>query len=109
MNNDDARPNPYGSNPRSFDPLPANATESELRERAISRLRARRGFWWSAIWFVAINAMLIFFWSRSGGFFWPIFPIVAWGIGLGAQAIALFGAGESEAKIQEEMRRLSGR
>lgn len=91
--------------------VPADARESELRERAVQRLRARRAFLASAFWFVIINAMLIYVWSRNGGFFWPLFPALFWGMGLVWQAVDLYGPGESEDRIQAEMRRMdrSGR
>lgn len=84
---------------------PAHAS---LREQAIQRIRARRAFLISAGWFVLINAMLVYIWSTSGGFFWPLFPILFWGIGLVWQAIDLFGGGMSEERIEAEMRRLGG-
>jgi hypothetical protein len=45
----------------------------------------------------------------SGDFFWPIFPIVGWGIGLGANAWDVYGRKPiSEGDIREEMQRLRG-
>lgn len=101
---------PYMSSPSTHE-VPFGSRESELRERAVQRLRARRAFLASAFWFVIINAMLIYVWSRNGGFFWPLFPLLFWGMGLVWQAVDLFGPGESEDRIQAEMRRLdrSGR
>jgi uncharacterized protein DUF1707/2TM domain-containing protein len=33
--------------------------------------------------YIAVNVMLIFIWiAAGGGFFWPIFPIAGWGIGV---------------------------
>jgi hypothetical protein len=45
---------------------------------------------------------------NGGGFFWPLFPIVFWGLGLFWQAFDAFGRGATEERIQAEMRKLSG-
>ena len=40
--------------------------------------------------FVIVNVMLIGIWAASGGgYFWPIWPILGWGIGLGGHAAPL--------------------
>jgi hypothetical protein len=38
--------------------------------------------------YVTINAMLVAIWAitSNGGFFWPIFPILGWGVGVAANA-----------------------
>lgn len=55
-----------------------------------------------------INAMLVFIWSRHGGFFWPAFAVVIGEAGLVGQAVHLARAGLSEDRIQAEARRLGG-
>lgn len=36
-------------------------------------------------WFVAVNALLVTLWALGGGGeFWPVWPLLGWGIGLGA-------------------------
>lgn len=80
----------------------------DLRSRAVTRLNVRRGFLVSLVLWAVVNAMLVFFWSRNGGFFWPIFPIVFWGLALFWQGLAAYGPGNSEDRIQREMRRLGG-
>ena len=82
--------------------------EDDLRHRAIGRIRGRRALVMSVIWWVIISSVLIWVWSRNGGFFWPIFPIGAWAIGIVWQLIDQFGRGETEDRIQAEMRRLAG-
>ena len=40
--------------------------------------------------FLVVNLMLIAIWAASGGgYFWPIWPILGWGIGLGCHAAPL--------------------
>ncbi|PWH06070.1 hypothetical protein DEO23_09660 [Brachybacterium endophyticum] len=83
--------------------------EGDLRQRAVHRIRARRNLAVGVIVYVLINGMLVTVWARNGGgFFWPIFPIAFWGIGLFWQLADAFGRGASEDRIQAEMRRLSG-
>jgi 2TM domain len=62
-------------------------TEDELRQRAIKRLRAKAGFWTHLVVYLAVNAFLVVIWAFTGSdLFWPVFPIVGWGIGVAANA-----------------------
>ena len=58
--------------------------ESELREQAIKRLRKRRDFHGHVLIYLMVNAFLVVVWAMTmpDGFFWPVFPIVGWGIGV---------------------------
>ena len=59
------------------------STVDERREEAIKRLKAKRDFRTNLVVYVVVNSMLIAIWALAGaGFFWPIFPILGWGIGL---------------------------
>ena len=82
--------------------------EEELREQAISRLKKKRDFRSHVFIYVAVNAMLIMIWAiASGGFFWPIFPMLGWGIGVAANAWDVYGRRPlSEDAIQREAERL---
>jgi len=82
--------------------------EEELREQAISRLKKKRDFRSHVFIYVAVNAMLIVIWAiASGGFFWPIFPMLGWGIGVAANAWDVYGRRPlSEDAIQREAERL---
>ena len=63
--------------------------------RAQKRLKAIKGFYWHAFWYVAVNIFIIvMIVSNSDGNIWnfgtfstPIF----WGLGLGFHALAVFG------------------
>ena len=61
--------------------------------------------------FVAVNTFLTLIWAMTSGpdgFFWPVFPIVGWGIGLvGHWYDAYHGEDFSEDQIRREMQRLS--
>jgi hypothetical protein len=84
-------------------------TELKLREQAISQLRRKRDFRVHAFFYIAVNTMLIAVWAFAGGFFWPIFPILGWGIGLSANAWHTYGQKPiGEDAIQRETERLQG-
>jgi hypothetical protein len=90
---------------------PDVVSESDLRKQAITRLKKKRDFKTHLFIFVAVNALLVVIWAvtNSDGFFWPIFPILGWGIGLAANAWDVYGRrpiGEDE--IRREMDRLHG-
>ncbi len=77
------------------------------REAAIERLKAKRGFQGNLVSFVLVNALLIGIWAVSGaGFFWPIFVILGWGVGLVAHAWQVYGrSGITEGDVEREMQR----
>ena len=85
-------------------------TEDALREQAITRLKKKRDFLTHVVIYVLVNAMLVVIWLVTGSdFFWPIFPIVGWGIGVAANAWDVYGRKPiSEGEIQQEMSRLRG-
>jgi hypothetical protein len=82
--------------------------DDELRERAIKRLRAKAGFWTHLVVYLAVNAFLVVIWAFTGSdLFWPVFPIVGWGIGVVANAWDVFGPEPVTAeRIQREMEHL---
>lgn len=53
---------------------------------------ARREFRGHLASFVAVNLLLIAIWALTGaGYFWPIWPILGWGIGIASHASDAFG------------------
>jgi hypothetical protein len=82
-----------------------------LREQAINRIKKKRDFATHVVVYVLVNSFLVVIWAvTSGDFFWPIFPILGWGIGLGANAWDVYGRRPiSEGEIEQEMSRLRGR
>ena len=89
-------------------------TEEQRRELAIQRLKARHDFRVHAVIYVIVNAALVILWflvSRGtdgeASFFWPVFPVVGWGIGLAIHAyVTYFPPSLSEDDIQRELKRL---
>jgi hypothetical protein len=85
-------------------------TDDALREAAVSRLRKKRDFATHVLIYVLVNSFLVVIWAAtSGDFFWPMFPIFGWGIGLAANAWDVYGRKPiSEAEIRQEMDRIRG-
>jgi hypothetical protein len=83
---------------------------AELRDRAVEQLRKKRGFYGHLLVYVLVNGMLVIVWAMtSQGFFWPIFPMLAWGIGLVMNAWDVWRGDFSEAQITREMERMTHR
>lgn len=81
---------------------------SELRAQAIRRLKKKRDFQAHALAYILVNASLVVVWFTTGPswLFWPIFPILGWGIGLAFHAWDVYGYRYSEEEIEREVRRL---
>ncbi|HEU4513422.1 MAG TPA: 2TM domain-containing protein [Nocardioidaceae bacterium] len=85
------------------------ARETELRERALKRLKKRRDFYAHVMVYLLVNAFIVIIWwmTSPGGFFWPVFPIVGWGIGVVMNAWDVyFGQNISEEDIQREIEQM---
>jgi hypothetical protein len=85
--------------------------DQELRERAIKRLKKRHDFQGHVLVYVLVNSFLVVIWALTGGhgFFWPVFPIVGWGIGVVMNAWDVFRDEEfDEQQIRREIERLQG-
>ncbi|HSJ22426.1 MAG TPA: 2TM domain-containing protein [Nocardioidaceae bacterium] len=85
------------------------ARDTELRERAIKRLKKRRDFRAHILVYTLVNAFLVVIWAVTtpGGFFWPIFPIVGWGIGVVMNAWDVYFADDfTEEDIEKEIEHL---
>ena len=81
----------------------------DRRQQAIRRIQAKRGFRVHFAVYLAVNALLVLIWAMSGaGYFWPVWPMFGWGIGVAAHAAGVFfGPSEiSEADIDRELGRL---
>jgi hypothetical protein len=83
--------------------------ESTLRDRAVRRLKKRRDFFAHLLIFVLVNTFLVVIWAvTSGGFFWPIFPLVGWGIGVVMNAWDVWRGDEfSDEEIAREIHRMT--
>ncbi len=77
------------------------------REAARRRIQARRDFGSHLVAYCVFNAFLIALWAFTGaGYFWPIWVIGLWGIGLVMHAWDVFWRHPvTEADIEAEMLR----
>lgn len=81
--------------------------DEERREAAVKRLKDKRDFRNHVAAYVLVNALLVAIWAFSGGgYFWPIWVIIGWGIGLAFNAWAVyFERPITEDDIRKEMER----
>jgi hypothetical protein len=86
----------------------AEETIDPRRELAIKRLQEKNAFWMHAVSYVVVNAMIVVVWLATGaGFFWPVFILALWGLGLVIHGYNAYrGNVYTEAQVQREMARL---
>jgi hypothetical protein len=90
---------------------PEPTTEETLRTRAIAALKKRRDFRAHLLIYVLVNTALIATWAMTSrdSFFWPVFILAFWGIGVVMNAWDVYFSEDfSEDKIQRQMHRLQG-
>jgi 2TM domain len=70
-------------------PVPSAAPDDH--RAAIKHIRAKRAFGLHATVYVTVNLLLIAVWALTGrGYFWPIWPVLGWGVGLGVHYWTVF-------------------
>ena len=81
--------------------------DMDRRQAAIKRLEAKRAFSIHSVVYVLVNALLVAIWMTTGrGYFWPIWSIAGWGVGLAAHRWMLYSQKPfSEDDIRREMER----
>ena len=81
----------------------------ELRDAAVKQLKKKRGLQAHLLAYVMVNLLLnaLWFLTMPGGFYWPIFPLLGWGIGLAFNVWDVYAPAPTESDIQREMRRLN--
>ena len=87
-------------------------SEHDLRSQALERLKKKRDLKTHVLMYFLINAFLVVIWAVTKGddtFFWPVFVIVGWGIGVVANAWDVYGRKPiTEDEIRREQERLRG-
>jgi hypothetical protein len=87
--------------------MTVNLEEQELRERAIESLKKKRDFWSHVFAWALVNSFVVGVWVVTGsGFFWPIFPILGWGVGVFFHGWDAYARPPTQQRIDDEMRRL---
>jgi hypothetical protein len=85
----------------------ATDNTQELRARALRRLQDRRGLMAHGLAYLSVNVLLVAVWVATGaGFFWPVFPLFGWGIGLAFHAWSVFWPEPGEAQVDREIDRI---
>lgn len=82
--------------------------DTDLRERALTQLRKKHEFHAHIATYILVNSMFvaIYLLTNPGGFFWPVIPMLGWGIGLFFHGWDVYIAPPSEDRIRKEMERL---
>ena len=78
------------------------------RDAAYRRIKARRELASHAVAYVVVNAFLVGVWwvTSRGGYFWPVWVLGGWGVGLAFNAWDVLGRRPITAEdIDREMRR----
>ncbi len=81
--------------------------EDELRGQAVASLKKKTEFRNHLFAYVTINSMIVVICAITGaGFFWPVFPLLGWGVGLIFHARDTFSRGPDEEDIRREIQRM---
>ncbi len=87
-------------------------SDEALREEAMRRLKGRRDFQAHVLAYVLVNTLLWAIWAVTdfGGFPWPIFPTLGWGIGVAFNAWDVYVRKPiTETDVERELERLRRR
>ena len=85
------------------------ADPPDLRELAVTRLHKKRDLHAHLLAYVMVNLFLNVIWllTNPGGFYWPMFPLFGWGIGVAFHVWDVYWPEEpAEEQIDKEMARL---
>ncbi|GAB95611.1 hypothetical protein BJY21_000841 [Kineosphaera limosa] len=83
--------------------------DPQLRKCAMERLEAGANFKRHLSSYVVMSGMLVAVWLFSGAeYFWPMWPMLGWGIALAWHAVSLRNCGPTEAQISAEAAKLCG-
>lgn len=79
----------------------------EKRQAAVKRIKARRDFKRHVVIYASLNTVIVVVWLLSrASFFWPIFPMFGWGVGLAIHGWNVYFQNPiSEEEIRREMKR----
>jgi hypothetical protein len=86
-------------------------SDTDLRTRAITQLKKRRDFHAHLLVYVLVNAFFVVLWAlvTPSVFFWPVIPMVGWGIGVVMNGWDVYHTDFDEDRIRSEMDRLEHR
>ena len=82
-------------------------SSDELRAQAIAALKKKAELRSHLTAYVVINAMFVGIWAFTGRhFFWPIFILLGWGVGIILHTVDVYTHGPTEAQIRRQMSKL---
>lgn len=86
------------------------STDDEQRRQARDAVKKRRDFTAHLVSYIVINAMLVGIWAiTGGGYFWPAWVMLGWGVGLVLNAWDVyFRRPVTEADVDREVERQRG-
>jgi hypothetical protein len=79
-------------------------TEQQKDEQLWEMAKARVSFRWSFVSYFFVNAFLVVIWfftSDIRSYFWPIWPMMGWGIGIAFQYLRAYHGNEMSSTQQE--------
>lgn len=77
-------------------------SEEEIRKIATERVRAKKGFYSHLAVYILVNLMLVAIWFFTGAqYFWPMWVMLGWGIGLIINGVAVFSKRDSGWEMRE--------
>lgn len=103
--------------------MSSQMSDEEIRRKAWARVHAKRGFFIHLSVYIIVNAFLVCMWAVSmaggnwgsgwgmhagRGYFWPLWIIVFWGIGLVVHCLSVFvfhGNWEQK-EVEKEVQRI---
>ena len=87
------------------------ATDEELRQEAVERIKERRGFYVHLGAYFIVNAALFALCAIiGGGYYWPMWTLLGWGIGVAFHGLAVLIEGQqlTDERVQREMAKMRG-
>lgn len=83
--------------------------EHDLYEHARRRVKKRRKFYSHVMSWVVMSVFFILLNIATADFFWAIFPILGWGLGVAFHGISIFSSEWEDSEIDREYDRLKKR
>ncbi len=84
----------------------------EMKDQLLWKMAKKRaGFKWSFLMYVLVNLMLIGIWYFTSGeesYFWPIWPMLGWGLGITIQYFEAYH-GNQFFSVQNEYEKLKNK
>lgn len=84
-------------------------SDDQIYSRARQKVKVRKKFYTHVITWVLMSVMFITFNLFTTDYFWAIFPILAWGIGVAFHGIQVFSDEWEEYEIEKEFNRMRSR